>query len=167
MGALLESKEAFKARALEVNPSATEVPALLDQGTDTLARVAFAASPPGQSPSDAQLPGLFPGSHMATPGCLSSLKRLIFEAQTMVIADVKAKIARREDQPSITLAAEREQRIREQRQRLTGSLRGEEEVKPQQLRYHPQHDGKRRIALPCPREICDPKDGTAASQTRT
>eukprot|EP00435_Cladocopium_sp_Y103_P060970 s205_g22.t1 len=58
------------------------------------------------------------------------MKRLIFEAQTLVVADVKNKVTRKEDSVPANMApAERENRIAEQRKRLTGlRLRGEEEV---------------------------------------
>ena len=62
---------------------------------------------------------------------MSSLKRLIFEAQTLVVADIKNKVQRRDEAPSISFmsAAERENRIDAQRGRLTGlRLRGDEEV---------------------------------------
>lgn len=47
MGELLESVEAFKAKALEVNLSSAEVNLIVALATDILARVAFAACRPG------------------------------------------------------------------------------------------------------------------------
>lgn len=132
MGTLLELAEAFKARALEVNLSLGEVNQLIAQGTDSLARLAFAACPPGQSPSDTQAQLLFPATRAPGHGALTSLKRLIFEAQTLAVADVKQKVSRKERrQPNgIVLApAERENRIEDQRPWLSGlRLRGDEEV---------------------------------------
>ena len=59
------------------------------------------------------------------------MKRLIFEAQTLIVADIKAKVQRK-DKPSASVSlssAERDSRVEEQKQRLTGlRLRGDEEV---------------------------------------
>lgn len=120
--------EAFRARALEVNLSEAEVNHLVGNGNDTLARLAFAACLPEQSPTDQQVRDLFPTAYVPSAG--DSLKRLIFEAQTLVVADVKQKVTKKDDQATVALApAERESRIKDQRQRLTGlRLRGEEEV---------------------------------------
>jgi hypothetical protein len=61
MGALLESKEALRSRALEVSLSADEVAALMANRVVPLARSAFAASPPSESPTSEQIDGLFAG----------------------------------------------------------------------------------------------------------
>eukprot|EP00435_Cladocopium_sp_Y103_P007410 s3328_g2.t1 len=130
MGTLLESKEALRARGLEVHLTEAEIDAVIASGVSSLARLAFAASPPGTTPSDEQVRGLFTGGLVPNMGTLASLKRLIFEAQTLVVADVKAKVTRKEENiPTNMAPAERENRIAEQRKRLTGlRLRGEEEV---------------------------------------
>ena len=67
---------------------------------------------------------------MPNVGTLASLKRLVFEAQTLVVADVKSKVTKKDDiLPASMAPAKRENRINEQRRRLTGlRLRGEEEV---------------------------------------
>lgn len=93
MGTLLESAEAFKARALEVGISQGEVKQIIRQGTNTLARLAFACCPPGQSATDDQVRELFPDPNTVSQGVPSSVKRLVFEAQTLVVADVKQKVA--------------------------------------------------------------------------
>eukprot|EP00435_Cladocopium_sp_Y103_P018197 s4173_g4.t1 len=130
MGTLLESKEALRARGLEVHLTEAEIDAVIASGVSSLARLAFAASPPGTTPSDEQVRGLFTGGLVPNMGTLASLKRLIFEAQTLVVADVKAKVTRKEENiPTNMAPAERENGIAEQRKRLTGlRLRGEEEV---------------------------------------
>lgn len=114
----------------QVSLSTAEINHLIAQGTNSLARLAFAACPPGQSPSDAQVQLLFPASHVAGQGALNSLKRLIFEAQTLVVADVKQTMSRKEENQTVVLApAERENRIKDQRTRLSGlRFRGDEEV---------------------------------------
>lgn len=130
MGTLLGSTDAFKARAVEVNLSQAEINLLVAQGTDSLARLTFAACPPGQSPTDTRVQLLFPATHTPFQGALNSLKRLIFEAQILVVADVKQKVSRKDDSQTVVLApAERENRIEDQRTRLSGlRLRGEGEV---------------------------------------
>ena len=123
MSTLLESTQALKARALEVHLTEAEINDLIGSNVDTLSRLAFV-------PSDEQVRALFTAAIRPNAGTLSSLKRLIFEAQTLVVSDVKAKVTKKDDQSVMSMAsAERENRIREQKARLTGlRLKGEEEV---------------------------------------
>ena len=130
MGTLLESREALRARALEVHLTEQEADALIANGVTSLARLAFAASPPGTTPNDDQIRTLFGAAVVPNVGTLASTKRLVFEAQTLVIADVKSRATKKDDSVPTNMApAERGNRINEQRRRLTGlRLRGEEEV---------------------------------------
>ena len=130
MGTLLESKEALRARGLEVHLTEHEIDAVINAGVNSLARLAFAATPPGTTPTDDQITGLLGGALVPNVGTLASLKRLVFEAQTLVVADVKSKVTKKDDAiPANMAPAERENRIFEQRRRLTGlRLRGEEEA---------------------------------------
>ena len=107
-----------------------EIDAVIGAGVTSLARLAFAASPPGTTPTDEQVTSLFGGTVVPNVGTLASLKRLVFEAQTLVVADVKSKVTKKDDViPANMAPAERENRINEQRKRLSGlRLRGEEEV---------------------------------------
>ena len=63
------------------------------------------------------------------PGNAASLKRLIFEAQTLICSEVKNKAGKREASSHVSFAApERDARIVQQRNRLTGPrFKGEEE----------------------------------------
>ena len=63
------------------------------------------------------------------PGNTASLKRLIFESQTLVCHEVKLKANRKDHAAHTTLAVpERDGRVQQQKNRLTGFLfRGEEE----------------------------------------
>ncbi len=63
------------------------------------------------------------------PGNAASLKRLIFEAQTLICSEVKNKAGKREDSSHVSFATpERDARIVQQRNRLTGlRFKGEEE----------------------------------------
>ena len=109
--------------------TAEEIDALITNKVDSLARLAFAACPPGEAPTNEQIDGLFNGLVTLNPGTYASMKRLIFEAQTLLSADLQNKVHRTEDQTKAKLApAERENRIKEQRNRLEGlRLKGEEE----------------------------------------
>ena len=59
MGTLLESKEALRARALEVNLSKEEIDAVIGNGVNSLARLALDAAPPGTTPAEQQVTQLF------------------------------------------------------------------------------------------------------------
>eukprot|EP00435_Cladocopium_sp_Y103_P041887 s2114_g11.t1 len=113
--------------SLEVNLTETEIDAIIGGGVTSLARLAFAAAPPGTTPTDDQVRSLFGGVLVPNVEALASMKRLVFEAQTLVVADVKSKVSKKDEQiPSTMAPAERENRVVEQRKRLTGvRLRGE------------------------------------------
>ena len=129
MSTLLESKEALRSRAADVGFSAAEITHLVDRGASSLARLAFVAPPPGTAPTSDQVEPLLPAG--AGHGSMASMKRLIFEAQTLIVAEIKSKVQRK-DEPSSTTAlssAERDSRVEEQKRRMTGlRLRGDEEV---------------------------------------
>ena len=61
MGTLLESREALRSRGLEVSLTTDEVNALINNRVDSLARLAFAACPPGDAPTNEQIDSLFNG----------------------------------------------------------------------------------------------------------
>lgn len=129
MGTLLESEEALRARALEVNLTEAEVDALIGNRVDSLARLAFAACQPGESPSDEQVNAIFGGAVVPNQGTYASIRRLIFEAQTLLSADLQNKVHKTDDQIKTKMApAERENRIKDQKTRLEGiRFKGEEE----------------------------------------
>ena len=64
-----------------------------------------------------------------TIGSLASAKELIFDSQTLVVAELKNRVDRGDDTSTVPMAAaERDARILEQRKRLTGLTRsGDEE----------------------------------------
>ena len=128
MGASLESVNALKSRVLEVALSPAEANALETNGITSLARLAFAACHPGQTPTEAQLQPLLQPIPL-NPGNTASLKRLIFESQTLVCNEVKLSANRKDDAARTPLAGpERDARVQQQKNRLTGFLfRGEEE----------------------------------------
>ena len=114
MGTSLESVNALKSRALEVSLSPEEANALTRNGVTSLARLAFAACHPGQTPTEAQLQPLLQPIDL-NPGNVASLKRLIFEAQTLVCNEVKIKANKKEDAPTNFAPSEREARIQQQK----------------------------------------------------
>ena len=128
MSTSLESTNALKSRASEVALTPEEANALTNNGVSSLARLAFAACAPGQTLPDDQLAALLRPAPL-NPGNAASLKRLIFEAQTLICSEVKSKAGKREDSSQVSFAApERDARIVQQRNRLTGlRFKGEEE----------------------------------------
>ncbi len=127
MGTSLESVNALKSRALEVALSPAEANALETNGITSLARLAFAACHPGQTPAEAQLQTLLHPIPL-DPGNTASLKRLIFESQTLVCNEVKVKANRKDDASTTFADAERDARVEQQKLRLTGlRFRDEEE----------------------------------------
>ena len=122
MSTSLESTNALKSRASEVALTTEEANALTNNGVSSLAR----SCAPGQTPTDDQLTALLRPVPL-NPG--ASLKRLIFEAQTLICSEVKSKAGKREDSSQVSFAApEWDARIVQQRNRLTGlRFKGEEE----------------------------------------
>lgn len=129
MSTFLESTEALKTRCLEVHLTEAEIQALIDNNLTSLARLAFVLGPPGTTATDDQIRGLFGDSVTPNIGTIASTKRLIFEAQTMVVGELKNKIQKKEEILPTTMAvAERDTRITAQRKRLGGLLfKGAEE----------------------------------------
>ncbi|OLP76456.1 hypothetical protein AK812_SmicGene43609 [Symbiodinium microadriaticum] len=103
---------------------------LLASGVDTVAKFAFAAGQPGETPSDDKLNALVRVADEDIPvATTAALRRLAFESQTLMIAQVKALVENKsEDQRSELAPAERAERLRQQGIRLAGiSRRGESE----------------------------------------
>ena len=127
MGTSLESVNALKSRALEVALSPAEANALETNGITSLASLAFAACHPGQMPTEAQLQPLLHPIPL-NPGNTASLEGLIFESQTLVRKEVKVKANRKDDAATTFAGPERDARVQQQKDRLTGlRFRGEEE----------------------------------------
>ena len=133
MGTLLESKEALRTRGLEVSLTPLEVNALIANRVDSLARLAFAACGPGETPTDEQINGLFGGAVVPNQGTFASMRRLIFEAHTLLSAELQNKVHKADDVAKTKLApAERDNRVKEQKTRLEGlRFKGEEECSHQ------------------------------------
>ena len=125
MAALTESGAAFESRASEVGLSSDEVDILKAKGVTTLSRLAYALTQPGSAPSEESLKGLLAavngGGDPASVGAVSALRRLIFEAQTLAMSEVRALAEAGEDRHKAELpSAERRDRVVKQRARLGG-----------------------------------------------
>ena len=128
----IESEPVFKARALQIGLTSPEVQILLDAGVGTMGAFSFgSAFQPGQ-PDEAPLIDFF-RSHFSggslTAALTGRLRRLYYEAHTLVLSDMKSRIERSEDdQPRKMQAPERAQRLLNQKNRLTGvNISGEME----------------------------------------
>ena len=123
-----ESKAAFTKRALEVGLSQDEVDHLTGQHVDTLSKLAFVLVPPGRVPEDDAVVALLPTG--ATQGAVAGLKRLLFEAHTLVVSALKQRVEKTDDLVPASLdSAERDDRLASQKGRLGGlTFQGEEEV---------------------------------------
>ena len=122
MATLLESTAAFDARALEHGLTLDQLQRLKDNGLVNLSKLAFAISTPGTSPDDNALKAfLHDDPDLVTVGQLASIRRLMFDAQTLCAAQVKHILAGTESTKKAELVrAERAQRIEAQRARLAG-----------------------------------------------
>ena len=123
-----ESKAAFVKRALEVGLAQPEVDHLVASHIDTLSKLAFVLVPPGKVPEDAAVTSLLPST--SNQGSVAGLKRLLFEAHTLIVSELKQRVEKSEDSAPVSLnGAERETRLEAQKLRLGGlSFQGEEEV---------------------------------------
>ena len=94
MANLLKSSAAFREKAIECGLLKAQLTVLAGKGIDTLATLAYVLTAPGVTPSEAALRDLLDS---ATPEsvslqALASIRRLMFEAQTLSIAQIKASI---------------------------------------------------------------------------
>ena len=120
---LLNSTAAFKARALSHGLVQGIVDSLVSKGITSLNQVAYALTPPGTAPSEQAL-RLFINAEKpddVTAGQLASIRRLVFEAQTLSVSQLKQQVEGGADSKVRELPAdERRFRLAEQKQRLVG-----------------------------------------------
>ena len=138
MATILESPAAFEARALEHGITTEQLDRLKAKGLTNLSKLAFSISTPGTSPEDESLKLLVhDGPDLVTVGQLASIRRLMFDAQTLCAAQVKHILAGTEStRTSELVPAERAQRIEAQRARLAGmELTGPLECSHQSYSY--------------------------------
>ncbi|CAE7553006.1 ubiad1, partial [Symbiodinium necroappetens] len=118
---LVESKAVFLERASRVGLPDEAVKRLVDQGIDTMSKLAFAPCQPGETPSEESLTGLIQ-TEGAEPsrGSIAAVRHLVFEAQTLLVSQTKALVENREAETKDLAPAERRERIKTQSQRLAG-----------------------------------------------
>ena len=122
MASLLESTAAFRARAASSGLTEAQIAHLVNNGVNSLSKLAFAVTTPGVTPSEDALKGLLDDDPTRVNlGGLSAIRRLMFDAQTLSIALVKQTVEGTDGTMKAELApAERAQRIADQKTRLGG-----------------------------------------------
>ena len=130
MASILDSTATFETRAKEHGLPASTVAILLARGVDTLNKAAFAVGTPGSQATEEELRALVAPPATAedeedraevSAGVLASLRRLIFESQTMALANLKLQVEggdadRKKDMPLEEIST----RLRDQKARLRG-----------------------------------------------
>ena len=124
--ALVESVAAFEQRCDELNPTGAIKIGLRNQGVTCFSLLAFAVGSPQVPPTEAELAAFAQTVYGGAPtiGQLANLKRLYFEATTLVIASLKQSVANETSDQQVTLkklpVAEKRARAEEQAGRLAG-----------------------------------------------
>ena len=122
---ILESEATFQVQADRAGLStAAYIGAVRASALGTLGKLAYAVSTPGVPPSDVQIntfldamrPGVAP-----TVADVTAMKRIVFEAQTLTIANLRSSLVATDDSAAKKVApAERFARIAAQKLRLQG-----------------------------------------------
>jgi hypothetical protein len=121
--ALVDSEAAFEQRAKEVVTNMAARLAIANRGIRTFSTLAFSAGTPQSPPSDDAFRNfadgvLPPGYDMAT---YSAFRRLHFEASTLVVAQLKAKVTGDQEEGRQKLPViEKQTRLADQKRRLLG-----------------------------------------------
>lgn len=117
------SEATFKQRAKDAGLDDDWTDVFVAAGLNTLAKLCYAVTIPGTTPSDTQVTGLLNQVRpMAVPTLAdtSAIKRLIFEAQTLMVWAVKASVSGDDDASKKLAPAERRMRLEQQRRDLKG-----------------------------------------------
>ncbi|CAE7487060.1 ubiad1 [Symbiodinium natans] len=120
---VLASTPALEKQCEKVGLSDEWTKAMIAAQVDTLSKVSYAVSLPGTPATDTNIEDfagkLRPGVALSL-GDNAALKRLVFEAQTLCIAELRSSVQVGEDAPRKLPAAERALRIEQQAARLKG-----------------------------------------------
>ena len=92
---LVHSTAAFRDRATKAGLSREEVEAIIDSHVTSMAQMAFAITPPGSAPTEAEVRAFFQGKVPVFLGTITSTKLLVFQCHTLVVADMKSEVSRR------------------------------------------------------------------------
>ena len=123
MSLLLDSEAQFASRAKEVGLSAAVVQNLKDAGVNHLSALAFAVGQPGQAISVTDVDTFLQNAMGRAPTLAenTAIRRLAFEAQTLITASLRQIVEARDDgTPKRIGAAERETRMAAIRAELGG-----------------------------------------------
>eukprot|EP00435_Cladocopium_sp_Y103_P038892 s848_g10.t1 len=122
MATILESEAAFNARAGEHGITRVQLTRLQNQGIVNLSKLAFSITTPGTVPPDDALKQLLSDDpDTVTVGELSSMRRLMFDAQTLSASQIKTVLSGSDTVRKAELVpAERATRIQAQKNRLQG-----------------------------------------------
>ena len=127
MTSVIESEHHFKQRCVEVGLTPASINVLDKLDLKCLARLGYSVGQPGQPlPEEALATWLQTNFGHATVGEHSALKRLIFEGQTLILADLKEEVTNPDRQAAKPVpAAERQRRMEILKARLVGLHVGE------------------------------------------
>ena len=122
MSSLIESEHHFNQRCAEVGLTPTTINALNRLDLKSLARLGYSVGQPGQPLPEATLASWLESNFgHATVGEHSALKRLIFEGQTLILAELKEQVTHPDRQTAKPVpAAERQRRMEILKARLVG-----------------------------------------------
>ena len=123
MSLLLDSEAQFAARAREIGLTTAVVDSLRDAGVNHLSALAFAVGQPGQPLAIAEVDTFLQGAlgRAATIAENTAIRRLAFEAQTLITASLRQIVEARDDgAPKKIGAAERETRMAAIKTELAG-----------------------------------------------
>ncbi|CAE7217482.1 unnamed protein product, partial [Symbiodinium sp. CCMP2456] len=124
---LLDSKAAFKGKVLDYGLPQVVFEGIVRRGVDTLSKAAYAVGAPGVLPSeDALRAFLNPDDPtVVEQGQVAIARRLVFEAQTLAVSQLRQQIEGPDEKRQDLQPAERRFRLVEQARRLQGMvLRG-------------------------------------------
>ena len=125
MTSILDSEAHFQKRTEEVGMSNRGRQAMIAAGYSTLGRLAFGVGQPGTPVADADFNRFATNvlGAMSTMHEISALRRLLFEAQTMIMAQLREQVSNPDMQTTRKLPpVEREAKMRQLRARLPGVL---------------------------------------------
>ena len=127
----MDSTPVFKQRMTACGVDDTSVKKLEDANICSLAKLAYCCSYNPNQPNEAPLVAFFEAiigeGNPLEPGLLACLRRVYVEAHTFMLAELKGKIERKEDEaPRKVPQPERNARLAQQRMRLSGiAINGE------------------------------------------
>lgn len=125
MTSIVDSKAHFQKRCREIGLSNRACNALTLSGFETLGTLAFGVGQPGTALIDAEFQAFARNclGALASVAEISTLKRLVFESHTMLLAQLREQVSNPQASASRPLpAVEREAKLRDLRGRLGGVL---------------------------------------------